>query len=125
MAEEIKNILEPGGTEIDTAAGGARRYRKPLKSFRWCDIKPLLSDSFSAVLAAFSERQRVHICPGWSLERSWSLPEVVRLDGQRRASLSFPTGLVTAVHEALTQALSAMGQQPLMTSPGTVPVPTT
>jgi len=47
MAEEIKYILEPGGTEIDTAAGGARRYRKPLKSFRWCDIKPLLSDSFS------------------------------------------------------------------------------
>jgi membrane protein len=47
MAEEIKNILEPGGTEIDTAAGGARRYRKPLKSFRWCDIKSILSDSFS------------------------------------------------------------------------------
>ncbi len=47
MAEEIKSIIEPGGTEIETAAGGARRYRKPLKSFRWCDIKPLLSDSFS------------------------------------------------------------------------------
>ena len=43
--EDVKNILEPSGTEISTAAGGARRYRKPLKAFRWCDIKTLLSDS--------------------------------------------------------------------------------
>ncbi|MGA8028397.1 MAG: YihY/virulence factor BrkB family protein [Bryobacteraceae bacterium] len=41
-----KSILEPSGTEITTAAGGARRYRKPLTSFRWCDLKALLSDSF-------------------------------------------------------------------------------
>ncbi len=40
-----KNILEPGGTEVATAAGGARRYRKPLASFRWCDIKSLVSES--------------------------------------------------------------------------------
>src|SRR5438045_623128 len=46
MDENAKNILEPGGTEVATAAGGARRYRKPLKSFRWCDIKLLLGDSF-------------------------------------------------------------------------------
>jgi membrane protein len=46
MAETAPNILEPGGTEIPTAAGGARRYRKPLKSFRWCDIKVLLGESF-------------------------------------------------------------------------------
>ena len=26
-------ILEPGGTEVATAAGGARRYRKPLTGF--------------------------------------------------------------------------------------------
>lgn len=38
-------VLEPGGTEVDTAAGGARRYQKPLKHFRWDDIKCLLSDS--------------------------------------------------------------------------------
>jgi membrane protein len=44
--EEDKILLEPGGTEVNTAAGGARRYRKPLKSFRWCDIKSLFSDSF-------------------------------------------------------------------------------
>jgi membrane protein len=44
--EEDKIILEAGGTEVNTSAGGARRYRKPLKSFRWCDIKSLLSDSF-------------------------------------------------------------------------------
>jgi membrane protein len=44
--DEAKHVLEPGGTEFSTAAGGARRYRKPLKAFRWCDIKMLLSDSF-------------------------------------------------------------------------------
>jgi len=44
--EEDNILLEPGGTEVNTAAGGARRYRKPLKSFRWCDIKSLFSDSF-------------------------------------------------------------------------------
>ncbi|MBV8552348.1 MAG: YihY/virulence factor BrkB family protein [Acidobacteriaceae bacterium] len=44
--EKEKTILEPGGSEITTAAGGARWYRKPLKSFRWCDVKSLLTDSF-------------------------------------------------------------------------------
>ena len=46
MPETCVDILEPGGTEVATSAGGARRYRKPLKSFRWCDIKALLSASF-------------------------------------------------------------------------------
>lgn len=42
------DILEPGGAEVSTSAGGARRYRKPLRAFRWCDIKALLGESFSA-----------------------------------------------------------------------------
>ena len=46
MAETTPQILEAGGAEVATAAGGARRYRKPLKSFRWCDIKPMLGESF-------------------------------------------------------------------------------
>src|SRR5947209_20541196 len=46
MAEPASQILEPGGTEVPTAAGGARRYRKPLKAFRWCDIKLLFGESF-------------------------------------------------------------------------------
>src|ERR1041385_3228555 len=47
MPETAPNILESGGTEVSTSAGGARRYRKPLHSFRWCDIKALLGESFS------------------------------------------------------------------------------
>jgi len=39
-------ILEAGGAEIATAAGGARRYRKPLTAFRWSDVKLLLRESF-------------------------------------------------------------------------------
>ncbi len=42
------HILEASGQEVQTAAGGARRYRKPLKSFRLHDIMALLSDSFDA-----------------------------------------------------------------------------
>jgi membrane protein len=39
-------ILEPNGTEVATAAGGARRYRKPLRSIRWRDIQYILVESF-------------------------------------------------------------------------------
>lgn len=42
-----KMVLEPNGTEVTTAAGGARRYRKPFKHLRWQDMKSLLSDSFA------------------------------------------------------------------------------
>src|SRR5215469_7899445 len=47
MPEGAPNILESGGTEVSTSAGGGRRYRKPLTSFRWCDIKELLDESFA------------------------------------------------------------------------------
>ena len=46
MGQANPTILESGGTEVKTAAGGARRYRKPLRCFRWCDIKLLLLESF-------------------------------------------------------------------------------
>ena len=48
MALDQSNIFEPGGAEVSTSAGGARRYRKPLRSFRWDGIKSLLDESFSA-----------------------------------------------------------------------------
>src|ERR1051325_8356093 len=47
MPETAPNILESGGTEVSTSAGGGRQYRKPLKLFRWCDIKALLGESFT------------------------------------------------------------------------------
>lgn len=47
MAQAATTILEPSGTEFQTSAGGARRYRKPLKAFRWCDIQALFSDAFA------------------------------------------------------------------------------
>jgi hypothetical protein len=46
MPEQLQHVLELGGTEVATAAGGARRYRKPLKSFRWRDIQSILTASF-------------------------------------------------------------------------------
>jgi membrane protein len=44
--EKAEVVLEPNGTEVATAAGGARRHRKALKEIRWCDIRELLSESF-------------------------------------------------------------------------------
>jgi membrane protein len=48
MAAELTHIHEPGGTEVATAAGGAQRYHRPLKSVRWRDLKALLAESFGA-----------------------------------------------------------------------------
>jgi membrane protein len=48
VALDQTHIVEPGGTEVSTSAGSARRYRKPLRSFRWCDIRALFSESFSS-----------------------------------------------------------------------------
>lgn len=45
---EIKHIYEAGGSEVATSGGGARRYRKPLKLFRWHDIWYLLTESFDS-----------------------------------------------------------------------------
>jgi membrane protein len=45
MIRDDTVVWEPGGTEAETAAGTARRYRKPLKSFRWCDLKVLFADA--------------------------------------------------------------------------------
>ena len=56
MALAGGSILEPMGTELSTPAGGARRYRKPLNSFRWCDIRALLSESFSAWIRHNAQR---------------------------------------------------------------------
>jgi membrane protein len=45
MIKEDTIVWEPGGTETETAAGTARRYRKPLTSFRWCDLRVLFGDT--------------------------------------------------------------------------------
>jgi membrane protein len=47
MGANHKSVLEAGGSEVTTGVGGARRYRKPLKDFRWYDIKSLIGESFS------------------------------------------------------------------------------
>src|SRR6202521_1725326 len=40
-------VLESGGTEVTTRAGGGRRYRKPLRCLRWHDVQGVLSDSLT------------------------------------------------------------------------------
>jgi membrane protein len=45
MVDDNTIVWEPGGTEAETRAGTARRYRKPLKCFRWCDLKALFEET--------------------------------------------------------------------------------
>jgi membrane protein len=45
MVRDDAIVWEPGGTETETPAGTAGRYRKPLKAFRWCDLKVLSADT--------------------------------------------------------------------------------
>ena len=45
MSVKIPKVLEAGGSEVATSAGGARTYRKPLTSFRWRDIVSLFNAS--------------------------------------------------------------------------------
>ncbi|MGH9608124.1 MAG: YihY/virulence factor BrkB family protein [Bryobacteraceae bacterium] len=46
-SKDPKTIYEAGGTEIQTSAGGARRYRKRLSRIGWRDLTSLLSESFA------------------------------------------------------------------------------
>src|SRR5579872_2738790 len=47
MEKHPPYILEAGGSEVRTEAGGARCYRKPLKGFHSDEIKNLLLASLS------------------------------------------------------------------------------
>ena len=46
MKEEQQALWEPGGTEARTAAGTARRYRKPLGKLCASDLRVLLADTY-------------------------------------------------------------------------------
>jgi hypothetical protein len=53
-------------------------------------------------LIGFSEKQKVHICPGWLLQYCWSLADAEKLDGQG--------AFVGAVRDKIREAFQAMGQ---------------
>jgi membrane protein len=44
--KQAPQLWEPGGTEAITAAGTARRYRKPLRKLRAADLRILLWDTY-------------------------------------------------------------------------------
>jgi membrane protein len=46
MKEDQQTLWEPGGTEATTAAGTARRYRKPLGKLCASDLRLLLADTY-------------------------------------------------------------------------------
>lgn len=47
MAEMLRKVVEAGGTELNTRAGGARHYRKPLRCIHWHDVTAMLNSSLA------------------------------------------------------------------------------
>lgn len=47
MPERPQRIVEAGGTENGAGPLGGRRYRKPLRKMRWCDLRVLMEESFA------------------------------------------------------------------------------
>jgi membrane protein len=102
--EESKHIFEPGGTEVSTAAGSARRYRKPLKSFRWHDVKFLFDESFSA----WSKHKAPRLGASLAFYTLLSLTPLVLV---MVAIVGLVFGHVTAQHEVVRQVRMLIGTQ--------------
>ena len=56
MVHDDTIVWEPGGTEAETSTGTARRYHKPLKSFRWCLRPVLLLGQFRSLLRQITQQ---------------------------------------------------------------------
>jgi hypothetical protein len=76
----------------------------------WVAAGLVQRDDCQQILARFSERQRVNICPGFRLRYSWPLPEVERLDSLRTPPGSQQTAFISAVRDKIRQAFQAIGQ---------------
>jgi membrane protein len=102
--EEAKHILEPSGTEMSTAAGGARRYRKPLKSLRWHDVEFLFGESFNA----WNKHKAPRLGASLAFYTLFSLTPLLLV---MVAILGLVFGHETAQHEVVRQVQMLIGTQ--------------
>jgi membrane protein len=104
MYDHKRIILEPNGTEVATAAGGARRYRKPLKSFRWRDIQSILAESFEG----WSKHNAPRLGAALSFYTLLSLAPLLLV---LVAVVSFATGHQAAEAAVIRQVETLMGAE--------------
>jgi membrane protein len=104
LGEEAKYILEPSGTEVSTAAGGARRYRKPLKSLRWHDLEFLLGESFDA----WNKHKAPRLGASLAFYTLLSLTPLLLV---MVAIIGLVFGRLTAQHEVVRQVQMLIGTQ--------------
>src|SRR5579862_4140692 len=97
-------ILEAHGTEVATSAGGARRYRKPLKSFRWRDVHCLLMDS----LDGWSKHKAPRMCAALSF---YTLLSIAPLLLVLVAVVGFTMGHQAAEADLIEQVRSMVGRE--------------
>ena len=101
---KVKHIFEAGGCEIATSAGGGRRYKKPLKSFRLHDIRYLMTESFESWSKHKAPRLGASLAFYTLLSLTPLLLVVVAVVG-----LVF--GHTTAQHEVVKQVQMLVGTQ--------------
>jgi len=102
--EETKHIFEAGGTEVSTAAGGARRYRKPLKCLRWHDIKFLFGEGFDG----WDKHKALRLGASLAFYTLLSLAPLLLM---MVAIVGLVFGRVTAQHEVVRQVHMLIGAQ--------------
>jgi membrane protein len=107
------HILEPGGTEVQTAAGGARIYRKPFRSLRWCDIKQLFAESFQAWSRHNAPRLGASLAFYSLLSLTPLLLIVVAIGGLAFGEKAAESQLVSQI-EALVGSQGALGIQAVL-----------
>lgn len=101
---KVKQVLEAGGHEIATSAGSGHTYQKPLKLFRFADIRYLITQS----------------CVSWSKHKAprlgaalafYTLLSLTPLLLMVVAALGLVFGRRTAQHEIVMQVQMLVGTQ--------------
>ena len=104
MPEQLPTLLEPGGTQMGTPAGGARRYRKPLKSFRWRDIESI----FAASLTDWSKHKAPRLGASLAFYTLLSLAPLLLV---LVSVVGMVLGRQTAENDIVAQVRAAVGSQ--------------
>src|SRR5206468_7835628 len=100
----VKHILEAGGDEVATPAGGGHTYQKPLRSFRFADIRYLITQS--------SESWSKHKAPRLGAALAfYTLLSLTPLLLMVVAVVGLVFGHTTAQHEIVRQVQMLVGSE--------------
>ena len=100
----VKPVLEAGGDEVATSAGTGHTYQKPLRSFRFADIRYLVAQS----CASWSKHKAPRLGAALAFYTLLSLTPLLLIVV---AALGLVFGRRTAQHEIVMQVQMLVGSQ--------------